>query len=112
MQRQGRSGAGLSTKQMARTVVDGRAVTFTLVNSVEVSGFLCGMDDYHWMVVTPAGQRHLVHKAAAILITFADSCSYRSEQRHSALEEIVAPFRRFVERDLMGREIEMESVSA
>lgn len=101
-----RTGAALSTKQLIRTVLDGRKVTFHLHGGLEVTGYLCGMDDFHWMVVTPGGEQYLIHKASAPLIDLSDSAKkYASEpsEVHRRLEKVVGPFRRYVEVEFFGR---------
>lgn len=97
------AGNGLSSKQLARTVIDGKRVTFRVGPEAEVVGYLCGMDDFHWMVVTPDTQVHLVHKGQASIITLADESTYEGEPQHEALEKIVAPFRAFVQGSFFGR---------
>ena len=98
-----RSGSAMSTKQLARTVLDGRLLTFTPLVGEPITGYLCGMDDFHWMVVTPYGSKHLVHKASAPVIDFGD-CRYIEEPDHPVLEKVVGPFRRFVEAEFFGRQ--------
>lgn len=92
-----RDGDAVSRKQLQKTVVDGRKVTMhTSIGPIH--GYVCGVDSYHWMVVTPEGEKHLVHKAAASLVTLHDERTYEDEPQHSILEQVVAPFRGFVVR--------------
>lgn len=93
----------MSSKQLARTVLDGRQITFR-VSGEQITGYLCGMDDFHWMVVTPLGNKHLVHKGSASVIDLADYSSYEREPNHALLEEVVGPFRRYVEAKFFGRQ--------
>jgi hypothetical protein len=89
-------GSSMSTKQLARTVQDGRMVTF--IHQVgERTGYLCGMDDFHWMIVTPECRTHLIHKGSAPFIDPAPDATYRSEPNVDALERIVGPFRDYLE---------------
>lgn len=92
----------MSTKQLARTVLDGRILTFTPLVGDPITGYLCGMDDFHWMVVTSRGTKHLIHKASAPVIDFG-VCQYDEEPNHPVLEQIVAPFRNFVASEFFGR---------
>lgn len=96
-------GASMSSKQLARTVLHGRLLTFRLLTGDSITGYLCGMDDFHWMVVTGEGQKHLIHKASAGLITLADTASFEEEPLRDELEKIVGPFREFVQRSFFGR---------
>jgi hypothetical protein len=93
----------MSSKQLAKTVLDGRRVTFRFPSGEMVEGYLCGMDDYHWMVITSEGKKHLVHKGSASIIDLADINSYSGERKHSDLERVVGPFRRFMEAEFFGR---------
>ena len=79
---------------MARTVLDGKQVTFKWPSSgAEITGYLCGMDDFHWMVIEPSTTKHLVHKGSAPLISFAGTKTYDDEPNRKALEQVIAPFR-------------------
>lgn len=99
-----RLGATTSNKQLARTVVDGRLVTFHLPGGLEpITGYVCGMDDFHWMVVTGTLEKHLIHKGAAPLITLSDESTFASEHDRESLEGVVGPFRRWVEAEFFGR---------
>lgn len=94
----------MSSKQLARTVLDGRRLTFRLTSGTEVEGYLSGMDDFHWMVITPQGQKYLLHKGSTALIALADEATYKDEALFSEMEKIVRPFREFVSREYYGRE--------
>ena len=107
-----KSGSEMSSKQLARTVVDGRLLTFHLSTGDSIVGYLCGMDDFHWMIVTLDGGRHLIHKGAAALIDIASESTYDEEHHNSDLEEIISPFRQVVERGVFGRDPDAEEVVA
>lgn len=94
----------MSSKQLARTVLDGRRLTFRLNSGAEIEGYLSGMDDFHWMVVTPDGQKYLLHKGSTALIALGDESTYKTEPLHFEMEKIVRPFREFVSREYFGRE--------
>ncbi len=98
------TGSEMSSKQLARTVIDGRILTFHLLTGDSINGYLCGMDDYHWMIVTTDGGKHLIHKGAAALIKIASEPTYDEKHRSESIEEIILPFRRLVEREIFGRE--------
>lgn len=86
-----RSGSAMSDKQLARTVLDGRILTFTTSTGDIVTGYLGGMDNYHWLVVTPQKEQVLVHKSAP-KIKIGDK-SYANEQYQDGLEKVIRPFR-------------------
>lgn len=100
-------GSRMSTRQMVKTVMDGRLVTLALVNGQQVDGYLGGMDDYHWLIVRPDAEVVLVHKAAALTVTFAKDCRYVRENHHDAIEKIVGPFREYVAKTYYGRDSSM-----
>lgn len=83
-----RRGSTFTDKQIAFSVRERRAVRAHLLGGVEaVSGWVCGMDDYHWGVVDGKGDVHLVHKSSSITIT------RESVELPSEAEAVVAPFR-------------------
>lgn len=98
-----KEGSAMSSKQLARTVKDGKLLSFRFAGLEEnLTGYLCGMDDYHWMVVTASGSLHLVHKGGAIVIDIAFNRTYEFEENHSELEKVVAPFRKYVNQNFFG----------
>lgn len=101
------TGSGLSTKQLQRTVLDGRQVTFHFAAGIPVhgiTGYICGMDDFHWMVVTSRGQQHLIHKGSAVFVTLAETPSWNAEPIREQLDEVVGPYRQWVARNVFGRD--------
>lgn len=95
----------MSTKQVAHTVVDGKLIIFRpfpTFPDFTITGYVYGMDDYHWAVVEPSGAKHLVHKGAPIF-TLADESTFDSEPLKESLTKLVGPFRRYVEENFFGR---------
>ena len=93
-------GSSVSSKQLAYGTLKGHMAEFTTPVGV-VQGYLCGMDDFHWLVVTPEVDIILVHKAQATLVNthfkpLGIESPYASEPRYEELEQIVGPFRRYV----------------
>lgn len=97
----------MSSKQLARTVVDGRILTFTPVSGAPVTGYLAGMDDYHWLVVTPYDEQVLVHKSASKIDIGAKT--YNQETLRADLERVIAPFRAHIQESGL---VPMRSLSA
>ncbi len=91
----------MSSKQLARSVIEGRQVTFDTETGT-FRGYLCGMDDFHWMIVTSNGFQLLIHKSAPV-VTMGKDCTYDSEEHKDVLEDVVAPFRRYVEETYFGK---------
>lgn len=94
----------MSVKQIARTVVDGRKVTFHIFDGEPITGYVAGMDDYNWLVVTPAGDKHLVHKGSCPRTDLHDEPTYRAEPNHEEIERVVGPFRRYCSSQFFGRD--------
>lgn len=93
-------GDELSRKQLGRTVAEGCRIIVHLPNlpfDSPLVGYLCGVDDYHWMVVTPEGKKVLVHKGAAALIELSDEPTLADEPRRDELERLVRPFVGYLE---------------
>lgn len=90
----------MSRKQLERTVRDGRLVTFVFPHpTVEpITGYVCGMDSFHWLVVDADGTKSMVHKGQVARIDLHDEKTYDDEPNHTLLETVVAPFRAFCER--------------
>lgn len=61
---------------MARAAVDGRMLVFRTGVLMPMDGYVVGMDDFHWLIATPADshepvQTTLIHKTCP-LVTFTD----------------------------------------
>lgn len=80
-----KTGSGMSDRQMARAAVDGRLITFIQQLRMDwdepnaaLSGFLVGMDDYHWMIVPDSVNKSedlpviLVHKSCPFVMISRD----------------------------------------
>lgn len=70
------AGSAVSTKQIAWAAVNERCVTFT-TSVGEYSGYVIGMDDYHWVIADPDGggthfKTRLIHKGLAPVVTVTD----------------------------------------
>jgi len=68
------AGSTVSTKQIAWAAVNGRSVTFT-TSVGEYSGYVIGMDDYHWVVADPTENHfktRLIHKGLAPVVTVTE----------------------------------------
>lgn len=86
----------MSAKALARTVCEGRMIT-AVTPAREVTGYLCGMDDFTWMIIRSDCSRVLVHKSGTV-IELSDKPTYDAEAEKSALEKVIAPFRDYLVR--------------
>lgn len=102
-QRRPLNGSAMSSKQLAHTVKDGKQITVCLPGQEAITGYLCGMDDYNLMLITPSGSKALVHKTGAIIF-LSEHATYEDEPQRDVLDAVVAPFRRFVESTYFSRD--------
>lgn len=90
-------GSGMSTKQLAYSVLHGKKVTATCTTGQTESGYLAGMDDYHWFVLVPDGsnvRQVLVHKTAPhVEISTAPTYDDEDGDLLRVMEPIIRPFR-------------------
>ena len=100
-----KSGSSMSDKQLARSVLDGRLLTFCIPSiGIDLKGYLAGRDDYHWLVTTTDLRFFLVHKSAPLVeISALDTYGNEPEHVRIALDPIIGPFRRQIEREDFGR---------
>ena len=84
-----RSGSRNSSKQLAFAAVRGSLISFKPVDMEPVSGYLVGIDDYHYVVAVPdqtSAKITLIHK----------QCPFVSIGNNSDLENASIPTREFV----------------
>lgn len=82
-----------SARQIAHSVKDGRAAHFP---DLELTGWFCGVDDYHWSIVDSSAQVHLVHKSAPQVTFIAHRID--DEPRREEILRILTPFREWIMR--------------
>lgn len=97
-----RSGAFMSEKQIARAVVKGQRLTF--ISAVgELSGYVIGMDDFHWLILCSSDTNpYLVHKSAAFVRFGPESLSTEKSWVKEAVEEMGESFRAYCARTYLG----------
>lgn len=96
------TGDDMSRKQLLRSVREGRLVTFDFLTEsmAPITGYLCGMDAFHWMVVTPDNDKVLIHKGQAAVVRLHDDSTFDQEVERDLLAAVVEPFRAYVQREL------------
>lgn len=106
-----RRGSGMSTKQLAWSVKEGRPLSLVFPGGVPVGqpgqpttlyGYLAGIDDYNLFIVEPSGQQHLVHKGAPMYVTIGTQASYWDEPNREDLDRLIGPFRSWVLREIFS----------
>lgn len=91
----------MSDKQLAYAVEHNIPVTFRLLGSnptVDVTGWVSGMDDYHWSVVDADNQVRLIHKGTALV-----EPGRESQEPPEEVEKTIAPFRKWVSEHMRGK---------
>lgn len=105
-QPEGLTGSALSRKQIARSVLNGQQVTCTSAGIEVATGYVFGMDDFHWAVVSPGGETTLVHKAGTHVKIHPDhTYDGLPEDQRETLEPMIRPFRDFVSKSVFGRSV-------
>lgn len=98
----------MSDRQIERSVLDGKKITATLASGHEVVGYVCGKDDYHWMLVAlNAESTMLVHKSAP-LIHINGRSTLDEEPAVEDLKKIIDPYRKAVQRAFNGSSTEKD----
>jgi hypothetical protein len=101
-----RRGSSFSDRQIAQTVKDGTAVRVTTLGDdgpESITGWVFGMDDFHWGIVDGHGNKYLVHKTAPSLqiVDYPTLGTYA--EKRDEIEALVEPFRRSVLRNHFGQ---------
>lgn len=91
-----RRGSTTSDREIAFAVRTGQQVTFHPAVGDPVTGYVCGMDDFHWKVIVPSNHNsiELIHKTAPRVQVHPEP-TY-DQDKTEAIEKIVAPFRSWV----------------
>lgn len=97
------SGSEHTRKQIAYTVLNGQQITFFVGDGREIDGYVYGMDDYHWSVVSDDGQQYGVHKSSSFRIHKAHTFDDIPEDQRKSLEALVLPFRGWVAENVLNR---------
>ena len=94
----GRRGSDSSDRQIFFAVKKESQVTFRVFpNSPPVSGFVMGIDDYHWVVYSPSTERVvLVHKSCPQVEISREGIEALPQQQVAAVREHTAAFRSYV----------------
>lgn len=95
-------------KQLARTVTDGRQVTFVCKESRSLTGYLGGWDEEHLLVISPSkvgdGVKIVLLAREAVLWKELHAApTLDGELYREQIETVVLPFRRWVNENLLGK---------
>jgi len=93
-----RRGSMTSDREIAFAVRTGQLVTFHPAVGEPVTGYVCGMDDFHWKAIVPSDNSvHLIHKSAPVVRVHPEP-TYDQETNKDDLEKVVSAFRAWVMR--------------
>jgi hypothetical protein len=104
-----RIGSSMSSKQIAYAATAGRQVTFLFLAAAHaITGYVVGMDDYHWLVARVQDEKILpclIHKGSADVIELAPEATFDSETDviKIGVTELGRGFWDFCERTYQGR---------
>jgi hypothetical protein len=101
-----RQGSSASTKNLARAAVEGRRLNFHFSPEWQVSGYLVGMDDFHWVIVgtEPSGPRvKLIHKSAPVVEITDSVLTKETPEFVKRVIEISESFRAYCLKNYLGR---------
>lgn len=88
----------MSTKTLLSAAANALPVRFTFSQDWIVTGFLCGIDNFHVKVVEPSGEVHLIHKTHAMVTVLEGETPWtelEDETDRARIEAIAAPFRQW-----------------
>lgn len=90
----------MRAKQLASTVRQGRAITISILDEEQISGYLCGWDNDTYFVILPSTGptpvKMLVPKASILFIRLHDEQTFREEDDYLAMENVVKSFREWI----------------
>jgi hypothetical protein len=94
-----------STKAMARAAVDGRLITFSFSEERAISGYLIGMDDFHWVIVEMGRgpNTNLIHKSVPHVAIGNPNLANESEEFQKRVREMGEPFWSYCKKNYLGR---------
>jgi hypothetical protein len=106
-----RSGSSVSSRQMAYAAVNGLKVNLQWLSvDRSVAGYLVGMDDFHWMLVSTnsdidSSDVVLVHKASPDLVIIIKEPSLASEPKYLQVivEDVGRGFFSYCDKTFFGK---------
>lgn len=95
----------MSTKTLLKAAANALPVRFKFTQDWAVTGYLCGLDNFHIKVVESSGEVHLIHKTHAMVTVLEDGTPWpelEDEDDRARIEAIAAPFRQYAEKNAQG----------
>lgn len=100
--RDGHVSAPMSLKQLGRTVLDGRKVTWYVLGVGDITGYLAGIDDDSWFVLEPTEKtekkvrRRIIQKGLCPALEIHDHRTYDEEPLREEMERQISRFRTYL----------------
>ena len=102
-------GSMFADKQMHQAVRDLRAVEiWTAEGGPAVTGFIYGMDDYHWGIVDYHGLPMMVHKTASLVRFLDHTLDSLAQEQQAKVRAVIEPFRNRVMREVFKQQTSAE----
>jgi hypothetical protein len=104
--------SAMHIKQLAQTVRYGRKVTFHVFDGDPVTGYLAGMDREYFLVLEPhhdGFKRWGIRRDGNPAFLLHGEQTYDSEAQKDALEEVIGPFRGWVNNRVLGNRNESDT---
>jgi hypothetical protein len=101
-----RMGSSVSTKMLARAAVEGRRLHFRLTPSWLITGYLVGMDDFHWIIVGMGEdllRLQIIHKSVPAVEISDARLNTEPEEVVKKVTEIGQSFWSYCEKSYLGR---------
>lgn len=90
-----RRGSFMSDRQIGRAAARRELMEFTLSTGETIQGYVGGADDFHWLVVRPAGYsvaQILVHKSCPVVRFTGLTLNQEDRDSQEAVEGVCAAF--------------------
>jgi hypothetical protein len=95
----------MSVKQLAQTVRYGRKITFLVFDGDPITGYLGGMDEEYFYVLSPIHEgfeRWVINRAGNPAFMLHAEATYDGEPQREAMEEIIGRFRGWISKNILN----------
>lgn len=98
----------MTERQLFQSVVEGRKITFHILDSDSVCGYLAGIDSERFFILEPNDRgfsQKFVSRTGTGTPVFEihEKAAYTEEACRTEMEQIIAPFRGWISNNVRGR---------
>jgi hypothetical protein len=92
----------MTEKQLFQTVRKGQRITFRILDSEDVTGYLAGLDERMYFVLEPSAdpngtfRRQFILRSMAPIFRVHPEPTFREELQHAEMEDVLHGFRKWV----------------